>query len=486
MRITLFDGRSYAAAPTGDLTGPDRGEAGSAGDQWVTQMLTGGPDVNPELSGRAKFLVYDEMRKTDATVKSLLSFYKLTVRSATWSLDPRSKDDPVDRLIRDMVAANLGLEGEDGWLNLSWGRLVDQGLAMLDMGCSFEELVWGDVRSWRDADGDEHLVRPLSKLAPRQPASVQKIDWNPDGTIKTLTQSIADTRPIPGDKLVYHVFEPGTSWDGTSVLRPAWGAWTLKKLLIISTGIGWDRYSAGLPVVWHPDTPDGEEKAKVIGRNVRTHQRAYVHLPVPQGGTRDDSEWGLEILNAATSLADPEKLLQWCSNQIAEAGLQHFTRQGLGQTGARATAETQADPFYLAAGAVAEDLARERARQVVRKLVEVNFGAEAAEYRSPRLTVSKLVARNIEVISKAISVLEPAGFTFADRESQDDVRDLLGLTKLPDDLADQAGISPAQVQAALQAAGLDQEQLAAVVNALPADIGVKRNTVPKEGAGLGL
>ncbi len=485
MRLTLFRGRDYAQAPTGDLTGPDRGEAGADGELWLRDMLQGGPDSNPELSGRRKFLVYDEMRRTDATVKSLLMFYKLTVRSAAWSLDPRTDNDPVDLLIRDMVAANLGLEGQDGWLDLSWGKTVDQGLGMIDMGCSFEELVWGDVRSWRDADGDEHLVRPLARLAPRQPASVEKIEWNSNGSIRKLHQSIAGTKPIPGDKLVYHVYEPSTSWDGVSILRPAWGAWTLKKLLIVSTGIGWDRYSSGTPVVWHPDTPEGEQMAKTIGRNVRTHQRAYVHLPVPQGGTKDDSEWALEILNAASSIADPEKLLQWCSNQIAEAGLQHFTRQGLGQTGARATAETQADPFYLAAGALAEDLARERARQVIRKLVAVNFGEDAAEYRTPRLTVSKIRARNIETISKAIAMLEPAGFTFADRGTQDDVRDLLGFTQLPEEL-EEHGISRASLLAALKSAGLDQEQLAAAVAALPADVGVKRNTVPKEGAGLGL
>ncbi|RDI73299.1 Protein of unknown function (DUF935) [Gaiella occulta] len=482
MRLTLFD-RSYASVPTGDLTGPDRGEAGADGEQWLRDMLQGGPDVNPELSGRQKFFVYDEMRKTSASVKSLLMFYKLTVRSASWSIDPHDTD-PVSKVIRDMVAWNLGLDGEDGQLDLSWGKSLEQGLQMLEFGCMFEELVWGDVRRWRDADGDEHLVRPLARLAPRLPASVQKVEYGSDGRISRLTQGIANTRPIPGDKLSYLVFEPAPgTWDGVSLLRPAWGAWKLQKLLMISTGIGWDRYSAGTPVVWHPDTPEGAERARTIGRNVRTHQRAYVHLPVPQGGTKADSEWAIDILNAAQSLAEPSTLLRWCSEQIAEAGLQHFARQGLGQTGARASAETQADPFYLAAQVLAEDLALERKRQVVRQLVEVNFGREAADYRMPRLTVSKLRARNIDVIARAISLLEPAGFTFTDREAQDDVRDLLGLTNLPNDL-EQHGIPRDRLLAALSAAGLDQAQLAAVVNSLPSDVGVARNTVPKEGAGL--
>jgi hypothetical protein len=72
-----------------------------------------------------------------------------------------------------------------------------------------------------------------------------------------------------------------------------------------------------------------------------------------------------------------------------------FARQGFGQTGARATAETQIDPYFLAVQELADYVRRERARQVIRRFVEVNFGQEAAETRTPLLTVSKIQARSI-------------------------------------------------------------------------------------------
>lgn len=482
---TLFRSRDYAAVPKGGLD-PPGGEAGADAESWLADLLGGGPDVNPELTGRAKFQQYDEMRKTDAAVKSLLMFLKLPARSALWSLDPKTPD-PVDLVIRDMVAWNLGLEGELGEMNQSWSRQLDQGLSALDLGPCFEELIWperGDIRTWFDANGDAHLVKPLLRLALRQPQSIQKIERNPNGTIKRLTQSIAGTRPIPGDKLSYFVFEdePGR-WDGVSILRPAWGPWRLKRALMIAAGIGWDRFSMGLPVVWHPDTAEGEERAKSIGRSVRGHQRAYVRFPVPQGASREESEWAMEILNGAATLADPTPLLKWFDDQIAAAGLQQFARQGMGQTGARATAEVQVDPYFLAVSAVADDIRRERSRQVIRKIVEVNFGMEAAARRMPVLTVSRIQARNVQVVADAIGILAGVGFTFTDREAQDDMRELLGFTKLPNDL-ESMGVDRERLRQILKAAGLDEAQLAEIVNGLPPEIGVARNIVAREGDGL--
>lgn len=481
-RITLFQGRQYADTPIGDITGPDRGEAGYDGDSWVTDVYGGGPDVNPELTGSAKFDVYGEMSKTDPSIKGLLMFLLLPVRSAAWGLEPKD-DSPVARAVRDMVAWNLGLEGKDGELDLSWDELLQQGAGqILKMGPCLEELVWDDVRSWRDADGDEHLVRPLRRLMLLPARSILKVNRD-RGRVVSVEQERQST-PVPGDKLSYMVFEREENhWDGVSVLRPAWGAWKMKKALMIAAGIGWDRFASGLPAIWHPDDPDAEERAKRMGRGIRSHERGYVHFPVPVGATKAESDWGIEILSGAQSLADPVPLLRWYSAQEAEAGMQQFTELGETATGSRATAAVQVDPFFLAVQTLANYYRRERSRQVIRKIVEVNFGRQAVEDFMPQLVVSKVQARNVEVISRAIADLAPLGFRLTEREDQDDVRELIGFGKLPDDL-ESRGIDRERLRQILASAGLDEAQLAAIVNELPEDIGVARNRVPIEGGGL--
>lgn len=494
--ITLFrPRRDYAATPAGEPGLPTAGALGADDDAWYLQYIGGGPDVNPELTGSQKFRVYDEMSKTDPAIKSLLQFEMLPVRAATWTIEPRPPDslsepDAVARAIRDGANAQFGVEDEDGWLDLSWKELLTQGMReTLTMGPCFEEYIWGDLRTWRDADGDEHLLRPLDQVALRPARLVGKVERR-NGLIVSMEQELSGTKPIPGpgsprgSKLSYLCFErDGHRWDGVSMLRAAWGPWTIKKALLIAAGIGWDRFASGLPVVYHPDNPADEDLARRIGRSIRQHERANVHFPTSgpsQGGGRPDSEWFLELVNGASTLADPTPLLKFLSDEIATVGMQQFARQGLGETGARATSETQIDPFFLGVQELADYMRRERSRQLLRRWVEVNFGTEAAERYTPILRVSKIRARNVAVMAQAISLLAGAGLTFTDVDTQNDIRDELGLHDIQTAAA-KVGVQPADLEAALRSAGLDPDTLAKIMDALPADVGVTRNRVTQEG-----
>lgn len=495
-KLTLFRSsrRDYATLPLGDPEGPPAGAVGADGESWYDAMLGGGPDVNPELTGSAKFHVYDEMSMTDASVKGMLMYWQLPVRSAVWGLNPRppvggGDPDATARAIRDATNAQFGIEQrDDTWLDLSWKELLAQGMGeTLKMGACVEEYNWGDLRSWRDADGDEHFLRPLEQIALRPAATISKVNQT-RGRVVSVEQDLPGTRAIPGpgsdrgSKLSYMVFERrGRHWDGVSALRAAWGPWTLKKALMIAAGIGWDRFASGLPVVYHPNNAEAEEKAKRIGRSIRQHERAYVHLPSESASTsggKPESEWFVDLLNGASTLADPSPLLTFFTDQIYETGMMQFARQGFGQTGARATSETQIDPYFLAVQELADYMRRERARQPIRRFVEVNFGAEAADLYTPILTVSKIQARSVTTISTAIAQLEQAGITFTDSGAVNDIRELLGFEQLPE-AADAMGITPQQLDAALRGAGLDEATLAQIVDSLPDGIGLTRNTVPK-------
>lgn len=485
-RSTFFDRRGYQSLPAGEVGGPG-GEAGASSFSWYDEILGGGPDVNPELSGSLKFPVYDEMALTDPTIKSLIQFWSLSARSAVWGLQPRIEDDPVAIAIRDCVAWNVGLEGELGQMDLDWRGGLGLTIGMgLKHGPAIEELVWGDVTEWRDADGDAHLVRPLARLAPRPARTIGRV-IRQMGKVKEITQTLPGTSPMPADKVSYIVFDPEETgrWEGSSMIRPAWAAWRMKKALQIAAGIGWDRFASGLPVIYHPDNEDAEARAKKIGSQIRQHERAFAHFPSNGPGVsgRPDSDWYLELVNGATTLADPVPLLRYFTEQESEAGLALFARLGQTQTGSRAVGEVQIDPFFLGVQAMATTLARERERQVIRRIVEVNFGLAAAELYTPKLTVTRIQARSIVTVAQAISYLSQAGFTFTDRGVQDDVREMLGFGLLPD-AAEASGITVETLTGVLAEQGLTTDAIAAIVNALPAEIGIARNRVPGEGNGI--
>jgi hypothetical protein len=390
-------------------------------------MPPGGIDLNPDLMGMRKFEVYQEMRLSDPTVRSCLWMYRLPIRSAHWSLEPCDGGrDPVDRMVERACACQLGLEDEQPWLDQTWKDTISQGLLVLDWGVMFEELVWGDPIPWQ-YEQETRLIRPIVRLAPRHPATVQEVKFDKQGRLSSVTQTLPDTQPIPGDKLVYLTLErEGGQWWGTSMLRPMYGPWRLKKALMVAAAIGWDRFSAGTPKVRHPDNEAAAARAKQIGQNLRLHERGYVTLPGP---APPQGEWDVELITGASTLADPTALIHMYDEQIVTAALQMFTRLGTTETGSRAVGEVLADPYYLATQNWADFIATERRQQVLRPFVDENFGPDVD---LPNLTASKIQARSITVLAQAIGALSDAGYNFTDRDTQNDVRDIMDLRQLPE------------------------------------------------------
>lgn len=421
------------AAPADVATG-----ASGVDDSWYMDVMAGGPDVNPLLSGRAKYEVYNEMRLSDPTVRSCLWMFKLPIRSATWRVVP-SSEDPVDQLVADCVEWQFGLgENEaDGRLDKTWDESLQQALLFLDFGAMFEEVVWGDPEVWTDDDGDPHLVRPINRLAPRFPSSVIRTAHDATtGELDWIEQDLPGARPIPGEKLCHYALDQeGRNWWGTSLLRPMYGSWRLKKALMIAAGIGWDRHAVGTPLVRYPvgGGTAARQTAEKIARDYRVHERGYIALegPAPSAGGGTNL-WDFDVVNGATTLADPVPLLREYDIQIATAGLQMFARLGQSATGSRAVGEVLSDPFYLAVQALAKHVATVRVRRAVRRFVDVNFGPDVD---TPRIDVSKIQAKNVPVLARAIADLSSAGLAFTDVDTQNDIRDQLDLDHIPDDLA---------------------------------------------------
>jgi hypothetical protein len=453
-------------------------EVGKDGESWWLGVREGGPDVNPELTGSAKFPVYDEMQKTDSVVKSMLWAFMLPIRSVETEAEP-ADETPVDRLVADFLAWNLGLGEALGELSTSWSQTQRQGLDALVFGCAIEELIWGDLTEWRDADGDVHLVRPLRRLARRPAKTIETVERDRFGRLKKVTQNVPDAKPMPGEKVSFTLFEeePGT-WNGVSLLRSAWGPWKLKRELMVAAGIAFDRYSSGIPKVRYPAGNAGDKtKAEEMGREIRAHERGYVAL---EGAA--EQGWDLEILGGAQTIADPMPLMRSYNLEILFAGMQAFMALGITESGSRAVGNVQQRPYYEAVDAVNHDLARLRTRQVVERIKTVNFGAQV---ETPVLRPAHIHTIDPEKLG-AIADLAPY-FNFTDREADDDVRDLLGLTKR--EVADALGIPRDQLESALRAAGLDQATLAQIADALPDEVGVAvspNGKPPAEGDGLGL
>ena len=405
------------------IRNPDTGEYGADGDAYM-DFEAGGPDINPELSGTAKYDVYDHMRFSDPAVRANLLMYKLPIVSAQWSCDPYD-ESPQAKLVAEACVRQFGIGIEDeGWLDVSWAESIRQALYFLDFGSMWEEIVWGDLIRWKPDDGPARSIRPIERLAPRFPRTIETVNAS-GGILHSIEQDIPHTRPIPGHKLVYYLSErEGANWFGTSMLRAMYGSWRLKRALMLSSGIAYDRYASGVPIIRHP--PGEEQKAKEIGRNYRVHERAYVTFegpPPPQGG------WDMEIKGGTGSVLDPVALLNFYDEQMALGGLTMFSKLGTTQTGARAVGEVLADPYYLAVTGVAGMLRDQRLKFVFRRFVDVNFGVDVP---LPKLKLSKIEAKNTAAVLDAIESLSGSGWNMLYRELLDYVCEQLGIPSPPE------------------------------------------------------
>lgn len=412
-----------------DTLGVNQGATAYGSDNKTGMDLIGmTANESAEMMPPMRFFTFDQMSREDAAVKSTLWLLTQPIRSAFWSLVPATQD-PADIMVADALRWQFGLEGQPGKMDLSWREQLAQKMLMLRYGCMFEEIIEGEVDIFYDADGDPHPIRPFARLAPRFPQSIRFPDGivtdHSTGYIKTFQQWIPHAQPIPGRKMAWYVLDrEGTDWLGTSLLRPMYGSWKLKRAVMISAGIGWDRFAFGTPVIRYPKGGGDlrKKEAEAIGRNWRTHERGYFVLE----GNKEQG-WDISI-EGSGNMEDPTNLIHVYDEQIASAALQHFIVLGR-VSGPRALGDALAEPYYMFLQSLADDMAEATMKHVFRKWVNMNFGPE---YEVPKLAASKLQARNVAILAAALAALADAGFSFTDPDTQNDIRDILDLRKLPD------------------------------------------------------
>ena len=145
-----------------------RASLGDSGTRMMSGIIT--EDYNPTLQGREGVKVYDQMRRSDGTVRAAVLACTLPIRRAEWYVKPASEDQ-ADKDIAEFVRKALF-----DWLeDMTFDDLIRQALISVPLGVMLFEKVY----TVKDDDGKSYVT--LKKLAPRLPASIQQ--WElPDKT----------------------------------------------------------------------------------------------------------------------------------------------------------------------------------------------------------------------------------------------------------------------------------------------------------------
>jgi phage gp29-like protein len=438
--ISLFD------ATTGDeikrpITEKEAGASGTSIQSGVVQH----DDYNPDMVGSRAIEIFEKMRRSDGSVRSVLQAIKLPLMRATWGVKV-AKEDGGDETDKEIAAFCQKALVSSDYSADPFSTVMKHVLLMFDFGFSVFEKVW-------IVDEDGRLT--LKRFAPRLPQTVRNFEVNPDGSIKNVIQYASkdgkeQELKIPGQYAVVFSHErEGDNYWGISLLRFLYMHWFYKTELYRIDAVRLDRYGVGIPVgkiaKGYVIKPNEKKEIIEILRGLRSHHRAFALLP---------EEIELKILApegsgtaGATGLMDS---VDHHDVMMARAVLAHFLTAGSQKHGNYGTTVAWADMFLYGLQATAIYVCDEINRSVIRELCDLNFDMTGREY--PKLTASTLEDTNIKEMAAALYNLVLGQVITPDDTTEEHIRKLLGFPVMERDMT----------RAARRARG--EDPLAAVVS----------------------
>jgi hypothetical protein len=401
---------------------PSMSEIGSVSPSPFTAWLR--REYNPELRDLQGLRKYDEMWRSDSTVRATVRAEMTPILTARWFVKPAS-ESAQDQKIANFISWNL-FEG----MTISWGQVVYEALLMLKYGWYMFEKVFTNTHP----DMPNKIC--WQKFAPRHPMDVVEWSWDDNGgpagvelynPVQLASQIVSNsTIYIPIEKLAVCTYnKEAGDMTGVSLLRSAYKPWYYKMQMEKIDAIQKERHGIGVPIITLPVGFNDNDKvlAEQIGRNLRTNERAHVVMP---------PGWTIEFAKLQGQLTDALKSIEYHSAEILRNILAAFIDNKAGAP------DASEDLFLKSCRYVASIIEEMFNVYCIPQLVKFNW---ANVHKFP-----KLVARRIgEVVDQrtfsfALRNNVGAGIVVPDDPLEDLVRDEMDLP--PIDRATRRAVAP--------------------------------------------
>ena len=450
--LDLFRERRRAEQPAPAKSGRALGGSGRGHNSGFLEL----EELNADLLHPAWHRTADEMYRTDGDVRQVIQLAMNPLIAGTWDVTPHGGQEAKDR--DQLVAKVVRWALWDFMRPNLLGHLIEFLPVLLRSGFAPGEIVWGladcpiegappkvlvpkrielrlprSIWRWPQRDGELLGVEqflPAGGPGTTGSASTRAFDWMRGDPGVVTTGGASGGGPgtvfIPAKQLVYYrVGAEGDNWEGVPLLRPAYKHWFLKDKIERLDAIAQEREAMGIPVVYPPpqatdaDLDDMEEALKQL----RGNEQGYIVMPGMKAGSgaADNTGWLFEIMgyDRSGSGRDPTPSLQYHTQKIAAAFIAEFMRLGHGQTGARATAQVQADPFLMSVEALSTIIEQSLNDALVVPITAMNF----ADVDSPPKLANSLVdSTSLSQLADFVLKLTQVGALLPDQELEDFLR----------------------------------------------------------------
>lgn len=345
------------------------------------------------------------MMRGDPQLTAVLNAYTLPLRQAPRWVDPAGCRDEVVQLVADDLG--IPILGADDVPGPARRRGVDMSQHIrLALNClsyghyPFEErydLINGQVR--------------LAALNERTPQTIRDIRIDDHGYLVGIQQNASDAL-IPVNRMVWHSHQrEGALWQGRSMLRPAYGAWLLKHEAWRTLATSGRRFGMGVPTVEAPPgaTPGQISQARDLATSVRVGDQSGAGLP---------AGFTFKLTGLQGSTPDMLGFIRYLDSQMAQMALAGLMNLDSSPNGSRALGDTWLNLMLLSLNSIAEDLAAEITRLVIR-MVTYNWGEDEP---APRIVIGDVASRP-EATAAAIRDLVRFGAITPDQALESWIRD---------------------------------------------------------------
>lgn len=390
-------------------------ELGGTGTILVAGILAEA-DYNPELSGRERVRVYDQMRKGDSTVRLGLAAVKYPIYSTNWYIKPGkggSDNDQYTSFINEELFQNP---------NFTWTQFMNQAFLFCDYGNSIHEKVFrmrndGKI-GWK-------------KFAPRLPKTIWR--WTlQDGVTPGITQILPTGGPveIPDWKLLMFILDlEGSNYEGTSLLRSAHKHWFYKDIYYKIDAIASERQGMGVPVIHVPAqaSPVDKLRAKIIAKNMRVNAQAYVDLP---------AGFTIEYLDTkAKSIKDVQEMVLHHDRQILKSFFSTFLDLGQTHAGSQSASDNQTDFFATSENYIAS-VFQDPMNLAIKEVLNLNF-SNIKPNQYPTLEHGVIGKVKLDVLAKGLRDLVESGIILPDEDLERHVRQVADMPSALRESSDQ-------------------------------------------------
>ena len=362
------------------------------------------------LSGRLSNLIFGQMAREDSQVSSDLELLKAPILSSRWYLEEGSADLAVLSFCADQLSLP---EASARNPNVDFGKVLTEQLTAFEHGFALHEVYY-------DVVGGRHA---LGGLEFRWQNSIESFESH-RGQLTSVEQLVEDeskvreTIRLGRDRLLY--YSPrviGDMWRGESLLRPAYKPWFAKTQTFYADLIGTNRSLVPVPVGKYVEGSHTlslrrfEQLLKAMG----SHAQSYLMLP--------DDFMSVEWLERAGGIPDMDWKFKFYNREISRTLFGHILNLSESSSANRGLSGDLYQILFNFLARLANRIRDALQRDVVDRLVELNWGAEA---QAPRLMWEDLDTTKVMRIADALRAVGADGFLQPDEAIDSYLRQSFG------------------------------------------------------------